>query len=155
MNVFGRSEELWETLFVFHFLGYQGFGEKLQDLVAKRTADGVNFDVPLAYEAKRKKYQLLGRFLRPNECKELLYSWNEPDGETAFMCYTPNHGIATIRNGEIDWWTLICFQCLNAGIYGPRASSKDRLLPAGSALEEKLLGLLPERPFPIWGDFQP
>ena len=156
MEIAGRAEQPWDALFIFHFLSSQGdqvVARKLQELVLRKTSDGLNFNTPVAAGKRDGPFRIVGRFLKPNECLALLSAWNEPDGEMAFMCYTPNHGLATVRNGKLDWWALVCFQCLNAGMAGPLAlsetSAPNRLLLPETKLQEQLIGLLPERPFPI------
>ena len=64
-----------------------------------------------------------------------------------------NHGIATLNDGQLDWWALICFQCANAGVGGPLALQEtavpNRNLPEGPAFQNLMLDLFSERDFPI------
>ena len=127
--------------------------EKLQELILCKTHNGLNYSTPITAGKRDGPFRVLGRFVERSEALDLLSAWNEPDGDFAFMCYTPNHGIATVRDGRLDWWALICFQCSNAGIAGPLAISESaapsRLLLPETKLQELLVGQLPERPFPI------
>ena len=70
-----------------------------------------------------------------------------------WMCWMPNRGMATLRDGRFDWWALICFQCDSARMAGPLAQTEGRNLPtdfdAPGGLKEKRLDRLPPRPFPI------
>lgn len=156
MEIVGRIDEPWDALFIFHFLssdGDQMVAEKLQKLVTRETSIGLNFGKQVIAGKSDASCRISGRFLERKECLALLALWNEPDGEMDWMCYTPNHGIATVRDGKIDWWALICFQCANAGIAGKlataKASAPNRNLPNGAVFNDQLINLLPERPFPI------
>ena len=98
--------------------------------------------------------EVLGCFLEQHECTSLLSTWNKPESDKYWMCYIPNHGIATIQDGELDWWALICFYCSNAGISGRSArvdspNVPNRNLPEGALLEKELTALLPPRTFPV------
>lgn len=156
MEISGRTDTPWTGMFIFHFLSKEGdqvVTDKLQALIARESASGLNFHSPVSAGKESSGCQIAGRFLAPAECTLLLANWNEPDGNIPFMCYTPNHGVATLRDGKLDWWALICFQCANAGIGDSEAVSTgsvpNRLLPQGPALQDSLIELLPERPFPV------
>ncbi|WP_305970934.1 MULTISPECIES: hypothetical protein [unclassified Mameliella] len=156
MEIAGRADEPWDALFIFHFLSSQGdqvVAEKLQELILRKTNNGLEYRTPIIAGKRDAPFRVLGRFVEKKECLDLLSAWNKPDGEYAFMCYAPNHGIATVRDGRMDWWALICFYCSNAGIAGALAlserSAPNRLLNPETKLQERLIGLLPERPFPM------
>lgn len=156
MEIVGRADEPWDALFIFHFLssdGDQMVAEKLQKLVAHEISTGLNFGKQVIAGKNNASCRFSGRFLERKESLALLALWNEPDGEMDWMCYTPNHGIATVSDGKMDWWAMICFQCANAGIAGSLATAEapipNRNLPDGSIFIDRLINLLPERPFPI------
>lgn len=158
MEVSGRANEPWDALFVFHFLCWERdhvVADSLQRLIAREAGAGLNFSAEMTADNKDTRCRVLGRFLERKECVGLISAWNEPDCDMDYMCYEPNHGIATVTDGKLDWWALICFQCANAGIHGPLMLSENsvptRRLPEGPRLQEKLIGLLPERPFSIRG----
>jgi hypothetical protein len=156
MEIAFRANEPWDALFVFHFFSsstHQDLEEKLQRLVSREYRVGLSFDAPIAAGKKGSDTQILGRFLERKQCANLLSRWNEPEGEIDWICYSPNYGIATVNDGQLDWWALICFQCANAGVGGPHALQEsavpNRTLPEGPAFQNLLLDLLPERDFPI------
>lgn len=156
MEIVGRVDEPWDALFIFHFLSSEGdqvVAERLQKLIAREGGAGLNFGKQVTAGKRDAPCKFSGRFLERKECLALLTAWNEPDGEMDWMCYTPNHGIATVRDGKLDWWALICFQCANAGIAGslaiPEAWAPNRTLPDGPVFHALLIELLPDRPFPI------
>ena len=153
MEISGRRNEPWDALFIFHFLSLEGFKavpKKLQDLVSRETGSGTDFNRLLVAGKRDAPFRLSGRLVRPSECSDLLSQWNQPDGKYAFMCYTPNHGIATVKDGALNWWALICFQCSNAEMGGPVAHTGElsRLLSDARSLRQVLLDMLPERLFP-------
>ncbi len=169
MRIHGRPDRPWDLIFAFHFreppgaTGGAPFAKRLRKLVepAARQAVGSPHAAPDAAplshcDEDEPDRRILGRFLSPTESAALLSAWNRPDGDLAFMCFDPNHGFATLQGGRIDWWTEICFYCANAAHRGPQAGAGEageRLLPDGfkgpGGLEPTLLGLLPERDFPL------
>ncbi len=156
MQIAGRSDAPWDHLFVFHFLSAERddwIGDRLSALLS-READSAGVRAhDVQWSAKAGRCEIAGRFLDPETAGALLEAWNAPEGDAAFMCYTPNHGIATVSGGQMDWFGLICFQCSNAGIGGAEATLHppvpNRLLPDGAGLEDHLLAHLPERPFAL------
>ena len=156
MEIVGRANEPWDALFIFHFLSLEGdqvVAERLQKLIARESGAGLSFGEHISAGKRDAPCMFSGRFLERKKCFSLLDAWNKPDGKLDWMCYTPNHGIATVKDGNLDWWALICFQCSNAGIAGSLAlqgvPAPNRNLPEGPVLYDQLIGLLPERPFPI------
>lgn len=156
MNLVGRVRRPWDALFLFHVFseeGDQAVGERLQRLITREVSTGLKPLNQVESGNKGSRCRILGRFLEKNDASAVVSAWNAPDGDMAWMCYTPNHGIATVTDGKLDWWALICFQCANAGISGPLSQSNsivpNRLLSRGSELETELTSLLPERLFPI------
>ncbi|MBW4985732.1 hypothetical protein KZZ07_24635 [Mameliella sp. CS4] len=156
MEIVGRADKPWDAAFIFHFYsseGDQAVAERLQKLIARKAGSGGTFGKQVSAGKRGAPCLISGRFLERKECYELFEAWNAPEGEMHWMCYTPNHGIATVRDGVLDWLALICFQCANAGISGSSAlqagPSPNRNLPEGPLLHDHLIGLLPERPFPI------
>lgn len=156
MKIVGRTDKPWDALFIFHFLSVEGdqvVAERLQKLVAREADAGLNFGRHITAGKRNGPSRFSGRFLERKECFALLDAWNEPEAEMDWMCYSPNHGIATVRDGKLDWWALICFQCANSGIAGSLAllgaSAPNRNLPEGPEFQNLLIGMLPERPFPI------
>ncbi len=152
MQIIGRNDTPWETLFVFHLYAPNSLNEvpkALQKMVGANEANPIAQSLTI----DRQQIAISGRSFDKSECTSLLSAWNEPDSNNWWMCYWPNHGIATATSGKIDWWALICLQCQNAGIGGPQATAKgsppNRSLPQGLALQDQLFSLLPERPFPI------
>ncbi|MEL7183190.1 MAG: hypothetical protein AAFY65_01940 [Pseudomonadota bacterium] len=153
MEIAGRAQAPWDALLVFHVLSSQGddiVADRLRALVAR---DEAKPGVQVVSGKPGSPCRIIGRYLPADDCPGLLSAWNQPDGDAAWMCYVPNHGIATVTDGQLDWWALICFQCANAGLAGPRAlpsgSVPNRTLPTGSALKDRLTDLLPDRPFPV------
>ncbi|MEJ6391640.1 hypothetical protein V8J82_00145 [Gymnodinialimonas sp. 2305UL16-5] len=156
MEIAGRADEPWDALFIFHFVsseGDQAVAERLQNLTAREAGAGLNFGKEISAGKRNAPCMIAGCFLEQKECAALIDAWNEPDGKMDWMCYIPNHGIATVKDGILDWWALVCFQCANAGISGSRALQRgpapNRNLPEGLAFKDKLIGLLPERRFPF------
>lgn len=159
MKIMGRMDEPWGKLFAFHFLSSADestIAKCLSNSVRKATTQDNELNQSSVVETANDECRIVGCLLEPKQCGPLLSAWNEPDGQMYYMCYTPNHGIATVTNGIVDWFALICFQCMNAGIAGPGSQdlgvAPNRTLPDGEAtshaIAQQLRALLPPRPFP-------
>ncbi len=159
MHIKARLEKPWEALFVFHMLAVPGGGAgpapmgQLAALIARNAGDRLDFGKTLAMGKRNAPFQIAGRFVAPNDGQDLLTAWNAPDGDMTWMCFYPNHGIAVVNEGQMDWCANICFQCANAAVTGPsatlRTATPNRLLPDSPDLRDRLMAHLPERPFPL------
>lgn len=152
----GRIDTPWDRLFIFHILTRLSGKEAINRVqkAAKQIAKFENPSETIALKSKNEDFELLGTFADPKLSQNLISKWNQPEGGLSYMCFTPNHGFAAVRNGKIDWMTLICFQCENAGLYGKAIEGPE--IPPQLSLPENSWELcqlieasLPARSFPI------
>ncbi len=160
MHIKARQEKPWEALFVFHMLNGPGgdqtgpsVADRLAARIAREAGSGLDFGKTVTIGKRDAPFQVAGRFVEPGTARNMLTAWNGPDGTMSWMCFYPNHGIAVVSEGQMDWCALICFQCANAGIVGQSATLRpampNRLIPISTDLQGRMLELLPERPFPL------
>ena len=156
MHISYRPDKPWDGMFIFHFLCSDASivpNEIRRALQNKEKSESETVFI----QNKEDKCQIAGRFYTTAQCSLLIQEWNKPEGDLHFMCFSPNHGMATINNNRRDWCALICFQCANAWIGETKPkqnkTGKIHLLPSqykeNGGLEELFLRLLPERPFDI------
>ena len=123
MRIADRADAPWDELFVFHFLCEGRDADERTADHLRRLVEGKDTTVA-TLETHAEDCRIIGRSLTPGDCGPLLAAWNRPEGSMAWMCWMPNHGMATLRDGRLDWWALICFQCDSARMAGPLGANR-------------------------------
>ena len=148
-----RRHAPFDALIAFHMFATVGDLEAARHLVDQQI-DQAGFATGQVFSATTDNgaVRVHGLPLDATDTDILLRAWNAPDGDIAFRCFMPNHGIATLVDGRLDWMTAICFQCANARHTGIAATSTaTRMLDDKTGLQSRLVRVLPDREFPILG----
>ena len=150
-----RSDASFDAVLVFHYFNSGGtklapVAELIEKLAAAQGTEPGTVLQKKGMTGRAADLLLHGRVLSEAEAERLSGPWNEAEGRMSFMCYMPNHGIATLTDGKVDWLTGICFQCANATQMGTQATRGYRDLDLNINLQDTLLNLLPDRQFPIY-----
>ncbi len=135
MEIWGRNQTAFDALYVL------SLHPKM--LAARDAVQGcllaLDTALPVSESITVPDWITGGRVLREDETGEVVRQWNGLSGEHQARCHIPRHGLATVRDGTVDWFASICFECANVYIAGPNASEEHRIIQfEGNPFEARL-----------------
>ncbi|PJI84291.1 hypothetical protein BC777_3832 [Yoonia maricola] len=135
LRIWGRHNHSYDAIYVFSMKGVSVSGMKteqcltlINDTLRAQTDATDVCDCPQVIDVSNGNTQLVG--VKVPRDKELILAetWNDIVGTEQARCHTPHHGIATMKNGQLDWFAAVCFMCDNASIIGRAATEPWRKL---------------------------